>query len=353
MAERSPGPAEPAGEQPAPPDRLFPRARLIIGVVLVLAVVLPLAIAIVALRRPPDPGRLLYLSGESVVVRELESGEERTVAEGLGRIRDTVLSPDGGRLAYSGRPGQAFILDLGDGSIAEVAGRGDPTGWTPAGHLVVVASRPRGWRTLAVVENQDTLDRSRILPGGPETPVGRPLWTERDTLVVGVSEGRGPQELWVVSIAGDEPRVIHRIEGARPLEASADGRQILYADGESGDMALNLLSLRDRTTEEIARAESFDGAVLGPRGLVVVWGHDDGAPALWLFTPASERIDLLLGGEKGPPIRNLSAAAWSAEGSRILFLDGERVRAVRIDGSDLRTVVERARPGFLEVLDQR
>jgi cytoskeletal protein RodZ len=93
----------------------------------------------------PDGRRLAYAQEDRLIVRDLQSGEQRTFATPRkGRLlRTPAVSPDGRRIAFQVYRDGAWLLELPDGGMRRILE--DPTAeeyvWSPDGHQLAYHSR--------------------------------------------------------------------------------------------------------------------------------------------------------------------------------------------------------------------
>lgn len=159
----------------------------------------------------PDGRLLVYARGTAegtdLVALPLAGGEGRRITVGRGRAStQPTFSPDGSRLAYmsdrSGHP-EVYISDV-DGANAELltaAAFGDrdyraSPDWSPDGRLVAFQSRNGGTFQIMTINLRDQAVRQ-------VTDVGRnddPSWAPDSRHLVFTSNRSGARQLWIADI---------------------------------------------------------------------------------------------------------------------------------------------------------
>ncbi|WP_043622607.1 amidohydrolase family protein [Nonomuraea candida] len=198
----------------------------------------------------PDGRGLLYCSdkeGLNAVYRhDLADGTETTLASG-GRVNPAV-SPDGARLACHDMSGNLLVRDLATGeerTLAAPLGGGGlpgPPSWSPDGRYLASADRNRltarfreGYNLIRVVDTRTTGQAVLYAPLGHTSLSDRhasgPVWSPDGRWMAFVAESA----LWVLPVradgspAGPARRITD--ESADFPSWSGDSRSILYLSG--------------------------------------------------------------------------------------------------------------------------
>ncbi|MDQ8702876.1 amidohydrolase family protein [Streptomyces sp. LHD-70] len=194
----------------------------------------------------PDGRSLLYTDDRdglhAVVRRELDSGREEVLVRG-GRVHP-ALSPDGRRLATFDMAYNLMVLDLDSGEerkVAEPLGAGGAPGrpsWSPDGRHIALCDLARlnqrfreGYNVIRIVGVDDGSSRLHAL--APHQSLSDrygsgPVWSPDGRHFALVAESA----LWLLPIRADgTPDGTPKLLGDEPADHpswSADGRRVLY-----------------------------------------------------------------------------------------------------------------------------
>jgi serine/threonine-protein kinase len=188
----------------------------------------------------PDGKKVVFEArssrGMGLYIRDFERGGTTPfTAEGSGD-RNPVWSPDGRRIAYASRPGNArrvMRIRTLDGSAAErempsAFGASGPTSWSPDGRTLLVDdfSQDGILDVYAVSLEENAKPRSiaksaQLDAGGRISPNGR--------FVVFMSSETGVSQVYVTPLAGGPRWQVTTDQGTQP-RWSRDGRRIFFAN---------------------------------------------------------------------------------------------------------------------------
>lgn len=190
------------------------------------------------------------LKSHSIVIRFVETGEERQLPPTLADIGETLRwSPDQRSLLVTGRdnkgrPG-AFLIDVNTGAVSAVAHGGPRTSvryadWLPDGNAVIYVDSdfraPTGPRSRIVVrdlesaqENERYVTASSLISSMAVSPDGQSLaFAGRHA---GTTAPEQAAYLMVMPVVGGEPRTLLRgpqSKAFRVLAWTPDGRDVLF-----------------------------------------------------------------------------------------------------------------------------
>ncbi|QXJ20359.1 serine/threonine-protein kinase [Actinomadura graeca] len=192
--------------------------------------------------RSPDHTRIAFTRTSQGAAAAWVANADGTGARKVADIAGgrVTWSPDGTRLAYVGKQGQArqlFIVRLEDGSITrlttDAAAKDDPM-WSSTKRLVF-------WSKRDGVEQLYTLDPEH--PDAPWTKLSRdgvravdPAWSP-DGSKIAYTRGESPaSDIWVMNADGSGARPLTRA-GEREMDPgwSRDGRWVCYVQGAVED----------------------------------------------------------------------------------------------------------------------
>lgn len=299
-------------------SRAFTRGRLVVGILLVAVIGAAAAYGLGRLRGEPDPGRLIYADRENVFVRELDSGEVRTLAALPKKPSYVQPSPDGRWLAYIGREFDLGMIDLESGRRwTEAEGGVVPFGWSPDARLFVkdvgsgklVAVDPDGAKRVIA-------DRFRGFP---------PVWIDPERFLTWLDG-----DLMLVRTSGDDTSVSKLADSAIPLAASPDGKEIVYGSA-SGTARVTIARLTgDRlASKRIVFRSAADRAMVSPTGYIAIVSDTD-REGIWILRGGSMPARRVLDGRAGQ-------VAWSRDGSALVYRQGGSLFARDIrDGRTVR-----------------
>jgi serine/threonine-protein kinase len=174
----------------------------------------------------------------------------REVAEGIPRLAAATLAPDGTRLSGVGAEGtrtDIWVADVGRGASTRLthAGTNASPVWSADGHTVFFASRTNAafeiWRRDADGGNTAT----RVLA---TTRHSIPLSASPDRTLLAFAQtaDRSRGDIWVLPIAGGEPRPLVNgpFDEAAPA-FSPDSNLVAYQSTETGRWEIHVQRIRD------------------------------------------------------------------------------------------------------------
>jgi Tol biopolymer transport system component len=278
----------------------------------------------------PDPGgRGLFYAGNPDTVetglwwRDLSSGRDYRLINGVGEYGAPSVSADGSRLVATVTTTQSYIarVDLAAAGPPTLQPMSDPLSgdvdpsWSVDGTRVVFSSARGGDRNIWMARS----DFSNPVPLTVGTAIDeRPVFAPDGTEVAFVSERGGRRGVWLVTLDGRAPRLLASADVVGQISWSRDGRTLVCA--LAGDARPNLATIA-RDSGQL-RPLTVPGAatvpIWSPRedviayletrpdgGADVRFIHPNGAPAAFPLPPDAARFP-----------GNLELA-WSPDGRRL------------------------------------
>lgn len=156
-----------------------------------------------------DGKAVLYLSGDQVRRREIDSGREETIYRHSAALRFPALSPDGRRLAFAVAGGGVFVWELGRGNAGRVEApeRGylSALAWSRDGRELLMTIGEEGSQAVWAVELPAGAARRLALPKDVQGSIS----FHPDGKRIAFCAGRPKTEIWmiekVLALAGGAP----------------------------------------------------------------------------------------------------------------------------------------------------
>ena len=253
---------------------------------------------------------LAYLTGpqtaRTIQIRNLGTGEERSMPQPIGTIWEIVWFPNGEELLLYGRQGENNVFyrmnaASGAGSVLLTEHVTDDS----ATHPTFDKSGEWLYFRAGADTSSKRIVRYRLSDGRLETVVGPGETVPRmfalspdNTQVAVVRRVQGIDRIEVVPASGGTPKTIytfpadHGIRGFGALEFTADGKAVLHAQRKGDgfyDDALRVIPLDGSPSHELADTKMLDRIVVHPDGQRIAWGEHYLAITLWVaehFVPA-------------------------------------------------------------------
>ena len=244
-----------------------------------------------------DQGTILYVSGNSLFRMSLDEEDEDISFFGhSGSIQDYDISPDGRRVVTSSEDGTLCLWDVASGDCLAVSEQIDTLGqpdWTmlhdvvflPGGRKLMSADMEgiKTWRTrdlrLLSAEDSDWF----YLCNGLLSPNGKTVCAPVPIL---------PEGFDVYDRA--KGSVLYHLDNMSPVTYDAEGRRLLAASWEDGDMEIRDIDVRKahRRTSRLwlnAPRGRISAIHLSRSGKVLVSAHEDGTVRIWNAENGAER----------------------------------------------------------------
>jgi len=273
-------------------------------------------------------GLLLLTRANTLVVRDMATGEERTIAEANGQdyIIDPAWSPDGTRIAY------AIQVTL------------DPVNGDDYGSDIYIAAAD-GSDARVVVQHAAPGDFHRAPDFSPD---GKTLYFTRSIIDRATGSPRPIFDVASLDLASGE--VVEAIPEAYGGEVSPDGTRIVYIDLSMGGQQLVVRDLASGANTVLAGPDdglnAFSSPRFSPDGRTIVFAgsgaagsvpaaRDEAGPLDWLanlLAPSPAEADgppwdLYLVGADGQQLRRLTEVYddqpfpdWDREGQNLVYI---------------------------------
>jgi Tol biopolymer transport system component len=287
---------------------------------------------------------------EIYIVNSDGSGLSQLTTTGASRH---AWSPDGTRIAFTGKDGQIYVMNADGSSLAALAD-GDSPAWSPDGDRIAFNSNLDGNHEIYVM-NADGSEQINLTNNpaddafgffligpnpNPWSPDGQRLAFNRTSL----DGEQGDPTVYVMNADGSSHT---RITDAPALFAgwSPDGEEILLFSGSDEGAAIDVINADG---SDLARLVDLPGQ--NPQGFPV-WSPDgeriaftadrDGNDAVYLMNADGSEVTPLTTGTGATGFEGcdgLFGTAWSPDGEHIAFTSGcdfERavVMVIKADGS--------------------
>jgi Tol biopolymer transport system component len=375
------------------PVRNLSRARIAVGALAVLVAIVAGVLTWRTLRRPTDtPAQVLPLasyqgvegppalspdgnlvafawSGSAepgptdIYLKAVESEALRRLTQTPGSETSPAWSPDGHSLAFV-RDGQGvFTMSQLGGAERQVSATGTHVAWAGDSKSVLIRDGERDTGPFGIYQVfLDTLERRRLT----QAPVGDGDWRfevspDGSTLAFIRYEKRGIADLYVVPMAGGEPRRLSNRSGAiYGLSWTPDGREIVYDVDEPPASRLWRIQANSATPARGSPIADIPVAARSPSISRPPPGH----PARLAFQTITRDIDIQLMDLDARLVNDTieSQAFWNStriEGSARFAADGRRIAVASYrsgaseiwvagrDGSELQQVTTLGATGVL------
>ncbi len=290
-----------------------------------------------------------------------EGGEARRIVAGAGRCTHPVYSPDGSRLAYTGRydgNDDVYVVPAEGGEPLRLTyhpGPDEVLGWSPDGKRVIFSSTrttARDLPQLFTVAATGGLPEPLPLPSGNEasySPDGTHLaYSPFNQWQPAWKHYRGGQtaRLWIADLADSSIVRIPR-ENSNDRDPMWVGGTVYFLSDREGPVTLYAYDTAAKTVRKVlANSDGFDlvSASAGPGGIVY---HQFGSLHLYDFaTGKATRVPVSLTAdlperrphfEKVEP-RQILHAALSPSGKRALFETRGEILSVPAEKGDARNL---------------
>jgi hypothetical protein len=231
----------------------------------------------------PDGTAIAY-QGNGIVVRDVETGEQKVVAQGWA----PHWSPDGRRLAFSG--GAVFLVERDGSALRQLtpADGSAPFGWSPDGRQVLFERDATSSRSSIWVIDSDGSRKRRLTAGHS------PKWSPRGDWIAfargPLRSQRDPNQLYIIRPAGGRVRALGAVardthkdlerpgEPWRPAYAWApDGRHLAVSRQDGcWRVGIYIVDLRGRarnlTNDCRLRGTPRADALTGTEERDLIWG---------------------------------------------------------------------------------
>jgi Tol biopolymer transport system component len=218
----------------------------------------------------PDGNSVAYSSNHNgrfeVYIKQLTPGgrEIQLTSDGQENFQP-AWSPDGQRIAYySKKGGGIWVMPTLGGAPRQMSEFGSAPKWSPDGTMIAFQSDSNpdlgsgnvGSSTIWIVPVQGGAPKQITQVGNPGGGHVGPTWSPDNRRIAFVALNFNGQQIWSVSLAGDDPKQLTHLEGKAgyPLY-SPDGRRLYFVGGtivwvlplslESGEPAGDLIKLTD------------------------------------------------------------------------------------------------------------
>jgi Tol biopolymer transport system component len=189
----------------------------------------------------PDGRRLLYISGDKVMVVPSLGGQARVVAQRAGGAWGADWSPDGREIAFIYQDSLCIVQpDSGSYRALPVPFDAHSPRWSPDGKWVALVSRNSGFVSSLQYGNSAVSQIFMVpIEGGTPVPVTdgtslatSPAWLPGGRGLLFVSDLGGSRDVYYVGISGGKAQGSPQrvTTGLRPhsIAVSADGRRMSY-----------------------------------------------------------------------------------------------------------------------------
>ena len=177
----------------------------------------------------PDSSRVAYHAherrGETVRIADARSGRVVRRLDARTGIYETVFSPDGDRLLYTGGTyGKLTVIDIASGASRRIASTALAPAWAPAGNRIAFSAE----KSVAVTGEDQQVASTTPIASTADTllwsPDGRRL-----ALIMHDEGGDYHNATLAVLVPGAKPRVLLAGTGIWTLTWSADGSRLAYS----------------------------------------------------------------------------------------------------------------------------
>jgi len=296
----------------------------------------------------------------TLVVRDLESGEDKVLFQGLVGL-SVAVSPDGEQIAFSGLSGEQYelailyVLSPKEGKPREIFRLKNPEdfgsiAWSPDGRMLLFARR-----NFQV--NKAEVWQIAVEGGQPQniglstTDMISPISIHPDGRRIAFSSGQRKAEVWVmenflpVEKAEKELTIRQVMKGGDANaygEPSPDGKYLSYTDWETGDLAIRELAtgktrrLTNKGTQKQPAVFALNSVIPPDNKLVAYsWTNEYGTYDLCLIGIDGSGNRILYNSKDKDEVY---PASWSSDGNQIAArrysTKGEKAEIISIAVSD-------------------